>query len=258
MSIKTLLLGALALAPTAINAAPTTAKAFDCRLHQSPYQWLVSNYIVTTNNDILAWGRGAIGVKGISRCEDCTVNSNLVLTCKCSELTYPDFGPVSSLDLSEHINVYNGFLLQDFKGTPKPPANVSSIKIPADNSFGIGVGGVNCFNPTKPEACKNYQVQYPGYCREGGVLGSYGGEPLTCWSYYNYPVQNYSGYWFIFEYMNIYAAAPNAWEFLYYDNVECKGEPMKVTTGSEVSKCLRFSDKLVHAVTARPLWNADY
>lgn len=59
--------------------------------------------------------------------------------------------------------------------------------------------------------------------------------------------------------MAVSAATPAAWEFLYYDNLECKGEPMKVVTGSDLKdKCLNFSEKLMHAFTAKPLWNADY
>ena len=59
--------------------------------------------------------------------------------------------------------------------------------------------------------------------------------------------------------MAISAATPSAWEFLYYDNLECKGEPMKVVKGNDLKdNCLRFSEKLVHAFAAKPLWNADY
>jgi hypothetical protein len=71
MPIQTLLLGGLALAPAAINAAPTTAKAIDCinlRIHgwylvgecltgQDATTRIESsvflNNIVTTNKDIL-------------------------------------------------------------------------------------------------------------------------------------------------------------------------------------------------------------
>ena len=48
-----------------------------------------------------------------------------------------------------------------------------------------------------------------------------------------------------------------AWEFYYYDDLKCKGEPIKVVKGDDLGKCLNFSEK-VFAFTARPLWNADY
>ncbi|PVI03209.1 hypothetical protein DM02DRAFT_698540 [Periconia macrospinosa] len=275
MSIQTLLLGALALAPAAINAAPTATNAINDCINLRIHGWylvgecltgqdattriessVLLHNIVTTKNDILQWGQDS---KGIKRCEKCTVDSDLVLTCRCSELTYPAFGTVSSLKLSEHINVYSGFLLQDFKGPPKPPATVSSIKIPADNSYQIRQGGTTCFHPTKPEVCKNSPVQDAGKCSSSHTLISGAGEPLQCYSYYNPAYLNYPDSYFIFEYMAVSAVTPAAWEFLYYDNLECKGEPMRVATGSELNdNCLRFSDKLVYAFTAKPLWNADY
>lgn len=104
-------------------------------------------------------------------------------------------------------------------------------------------GGTTCFNPQKPDVCKSFPVQDAGKCPDFHSIISGAGEPLKCNSDYIPSVVGYSDYYYIFEYMAISAATSGAWEFLYYDNLECKGEPMKVVKGNDVKdNCLKFSE----------------
>lgn len=53
-------------------------------------------------------------------------------------------------------------------------------------------------------------------------------------------------------------APGKAWEFVYFDNLECKGEPIRSVKGDDLGKCLSFGERKVLGYSARPLWNADY
>ncbi|KAH7122424.1 Cyanovirin-N [Dendryphion nanum] len=269
MTIKNFLITIASLhAIAAVHAAPTVASGTittDCVNVRLQGLWLVADCWtgqdkttriqstvflppkITNREGNLEWKvQGAYP----RYCTECKLIEISKLNCKCR----PSGGPskVSTIDLSDHIRNYNGHLRSDLAGPVTIPSNSSTVKIPENIRWGLSVGGTSCYSPD-PEACKSFPDPPVTdlTCPANDYTYSTDGAP-TCSSKV-VPIHGP-----IYEQFRSLRVNGNerAWDFVVYDNPDCKGPDVGRVDNSEWGKCKVFPKSML-GVNVIPLWNAD-
>ncbi|KAF3922046.1 hypothetical protein ABW20_dc0107211 [Dactylellina cionopaga] len=200
---------------------------------------------ITNNEGVLRW---AVNGNYAASCTECSLTPPATLSCKCK----PTWGqPIpASLNLEEHIAVYNGYILSDLNGTPTPPVISSTVPFPSDTSWNAFFGNTSCYS-TNPGTCAVPAVgsgqtcsQYPSVSTNDGVANC---QP------FRYPVSfPVWGTWADFK-----VTSPSAaFRFELFDTIDCTGGVKGTYSGAEFGTCKEYKKQL-SAFRSIPLWNAQ-
>ncbi|KAF2876377.1 hypothetical protein BDV95DRAFT_224188 [Massariosphaeria phaeospora] len=191
-------------------------------------------------------------------CSDCRLADTSSLSCLCK----PAYGEgkwsltprSSTINLEEHISVYNGHLLSNLKGAPKPPSQPSPWPVPSSLTYRFG-GNVTC--PGGDGGPGDYCASQGYFCTSGTER-----EDLSVsgpWSF-EAPVKCYVPFlWFQnihYQLTDFNLAGEGGWRTFGYDNERCEGEPIEVVEPDSSYVCRRFQ-KPVKAFTVLPAFNGD-
>ncbi|PVH93562.1 hypothetical protein DM02DRAFT_661823 [Periconia macrospinosa] len=182
-------------------------------------------------------------------CRDCQLGGT-TLTCTCDW-----FNPVkSSLDLSERIAVYNGYLMSDVGGTPTPPKVPSKYPVPDD--FRYVYGGENyCVYDGKEDQCQAYAQFRSCFPTFDSYEGQWSNEPRNChvptvWSQQEA------------RFVDFKFLAGGDWVVEGFDDYDCKGNVTVrhgVGSGRENGECVALGkEKAPTAFRILPAFDAAY
>ncbi|PSR85784.1 hypothetical protein BD289DRAFT_249639 [Coniella lustricola] len=207
--------------------------------------WLSS--LIALDDDSLEWQVGGdFYASCVNGAASTISNSTLLSQCAVGE-------SYISIDLSEHISVYDGFLLSDLAGTPSgPTVQSSSITVPsAANHFAYQI---YFYNALMTRYCENYGTEDAGFGVEMAGAG-----PQTCYSFASSEWQTNNGWYLepppfvsVVDYLNY------GWQVSAYTTGDCDGEPVATfgygSAYNEVG-CLEL-DGPVAGFKVEPMWNA--
>ncbi|KAF2271515.1 Cyanovirin-N [Westerdykella ornata] len=178
-------------------------------------------------------------------CITCSITSDGILHCTCWKAQ--GHTRDATINLEEHIAVYNGHLLSDLKGTPQPPSSSSPISMPSDLSWTFNYGDTSTYTPGSSLSALG-ATEAPG-CTDYTVVEH--GNPQPCLTE-RVPFSSTVDY--IAFGGGKMTAAGGAWDVKVYDNLDCTGTPLGTIT--EFGTCKVF-EKTALALQVLPKWNAD-
>ncbi|KAF2179524.1 Cyanovirin-N [Zopfia rhizophila CBS 207.26] len=184
-----------------------------------------------------------------SSCSECSlIEGGATLNCSCKTAWGSKKGSrvAGTINLDEHISLYDGHLLSNLSGTPTPPSSLSNYPIPSSFSYSFG-GTAHCFEPSDSNKTTTCPWNVP--CSDTSNSGWMFDGPITCYAPVIYfPIHH--------QFANLKIVGDGAWEVLAYDNEVCAGEPMGVVRPEDKGVCKGF-ERLAKAVTVRPAFNGD-
>ncbi|KAF2175269.1 Cyanovirin-N [Zopfia rhizophila CBS 207.26] len=200
---------------------------------------------ITNSEAYLGWKMDGAYANSCSKCQ---IINGATLNCMCNHSWNAKEN--TTLNLEEHISNYNGHLLSDLAGPPSPPSSSSPTPMPADLSWALHYGNVSCYSPTS-DRCKDIPFG-PGKTCQASPSVTSKTTPSTCFTF-RVPIAG--EIWENFQSMK--ATSPGkGYEFVFYDDLQCTGEPISSIKPEELGVCKEFP-KLGVGVKVKPLWNAD-
>lgn len=153
--------------------------------------------------------------------------------------------------LDDHIANYNGHLLSDLTGPPVVPATSSALSFPTDPGWSLNFGDTGCYTTdTVNPACPVPNIGSGATCSTSPQMST-GDGVVLCWSM-RWPT--HAPLWQSWGRIKINVPS-GAYKFQFYDNLQCTGTPVEIT--SNFASCQNLGKQIV-AVNAIPLWNAHY
>ncbi|KAF2473552.1 uncharacterized protein BDR25DRAFT_340930 [Lindgomyces ingoldianus] len=157
----------------------------------------------------------------------------------------------TTLSLDEHISVYNGHLLSDINGAPKPPSTSSSYPIPVDFEYAVN-GIATC--PDSKNSTQDWCKTISPSCENKRTYWHFDepfwfGGPIHCQILsLNQPDH--------FQFEVLKWMGEGAWELIAYPDEACKEQPIGRILEAEAGTCRPFQPR-VKAITVIPMFNGD-